>query len=88
VLIIVLVTGFASAQVTRRREAVPILEYIKQTWHTLTRTNRDLASAAVDPKYYPLPDGRWPIYVSREADLREIEKRLEQEMAPADRRKV
>ena len=75
------------AQLARQRE-VPILEYIKQTWHALTRTNGGLASAAVDPKYTPLPDGRWPVYVSRQANIREIEKRLELEMAPADKQKI
>ncbi len=33
-----------------------ILDYIKQTWSVLTRSNRDLAKAAVDPKFKPLPD--------------------------------
>ena len=87
-LILILAIILSSAQVTRRQEPVPILEYVKQTWHTLTRTNRDLASAAVDPKYYPLPDGRWPIYVPRQANIREIERRLEHEMAPSDKRKI
>jgi len=77
-----------SAQVARRPEPVPILDYVKQTWHTLTRTNRDLASAAVDPKSHPLPNGRWPVYVSRQADVSEIEKQLQHEMAGPDRRKV
>ena len=77
-----------SAQVARRQERAAILVYIKQTWHTLTRTNRDLASAAVDPKSHPLPDDRWPIYVSRQSDIREMEKRLDREMTPSDKRKI
>jgi alpha,alpha-trehalase len=77
-----------SAQVARRQERAAILVYIKQTWHTLTRTNRDLASAAVDPKFHPLPDDRWPIYVSRQSDIREMEKRLDREMTPSDKRKI
>jgi alpha,alpha-trehalase len=85
---LVLIAAIISyAQVTARYE-VPILEYIKQTWHSLTRTNRDLASAAVDPKYPPLSDGRWPVYVSRDANKREIERRLEQEMAPPAKQKI
>src|SRR5436305_11332893 len=27
--------------------------YIRRSWHTLTRSNRDLAAAAVDPKFKP-----------------------------------
>jgi alpha,alpha-trehalase len=30
-----------------------IREYIRRSWHTLTRSNRDLAAAAVDPKFKP-----------------------------------
>ena len=88
VLILIVAITLSSAQVARRQEPVPILEYVKETWRTLTRTNRDLASAAVDPKFYPLPNGRWPVYVSRQSDLSEIEKRLEHEIARSDRRKI
>jgi len=78
----------SAQQVARRQERAAILVYIKQTWHTLTRTNRDLASAAVDPKSHPLPDGRWPIYVPRQSDIREMERRLDREMTPSDKRKI
>ena len=61
-----------------------ILDYFKQTWSVLTRSNRDLANAAVDPKFTPLPDGRWPVYVARGDDLQKIEKGLRQEMPAAD----
>ncbi|HXJ38769.1 MAG TPA: trehalase family glycosidase [Bryobacteraceae bacterium] len=88
VLIFSLATILSFGQVASREERVPILKYIEQTWHTLTRTNRDLASAAVDPKSKPLPDGRWPIYVSGQSDIREMERRLEHEMAPSARRKI
>ena len=65
-----------------------ILDYIKQTWSVLTRSNRDLAKAAIDPKFTPLPDGRWPVYVARGDDLQKIEKGLRQEMQPADFKKI
>jgi alpha,alpha-trehalase len=87
VLILISATISCYAQVATPRK-VPILDYITQTWHTLTRTNRDLASAAVDPKYPPLSDGRWPVYVPRQADIREIEESLEHEMAPSDKQKI
>ena len=48
------------AQVARKAPPPPILDYIKQSWKTLTRSNRDLAKAAVDPKFHALPNGRWP----------------------------
>ena len=78
----------ASAQVATRQERAAIHDYIRQTWHTLTRTNRDLAAAAVDPKSHPLPDGRWPVYVSRQSDIRETERQLEGEMTPSDKRTI
>lgn len=87
-LTIAFATLLFSAQVARRQERAGILVYIKQTWHTLTRTNRDLASAAVDPKSHPLPDGRWPVYVSRQSDVREMERQLDREMTPSDQRKI
>lgn len=65
-----------------------ILDYIKQTWSVLTRSNRDLAKAAMDPKFQPLPDGRWPVYVARGDDLQAVEKSLRNEMQPADFQKI
>src|SRR5205807_4026561 len=66
----------------------PILDYIKQTWSVLTRSNRDLAKAAVDPKFKPLPDGRWPVYVAPGDNLQSVERVLHKEMQPADFQKI
>lgn len=60
-----------------------ILEYVKQTWAVLTRSNKDLATAAVDPKFHPGADGHWPVYVPRGADLQLIEEGLRREMPAA-----
>jgi alpha,alpha-trehalase len=65
-----------------------ILDYIKQTWSVLTRSNRDLAKAAIDPKFQPLPDGRWPVYVARGDDLQKVKKGLRNEMPSADFQKI
>jgi hypothetical protein len=35
-----------------------------------------------------LPDGRWPIYIFRQSATREMERRLDREMTPSDRRKI
>ena len=51
----------------------PILTYIKASWKMLTRSNRDLAIAAVDPKFHPAEDGRWPVYVAEDESLPAIE---------------
>jgi hypothetical protein len=53
----------------------------------LTRSNRDLASAAPDPKF-PSAHGTWPVYVSRTEDLQRVEKQSRQEMKPEDFRRI
>ena len=61
---------------------VDIRAYIAGTWDTLTRSNRDLAKAAVDPKFPAPADGRWPVYVSARTDRAAVEAALEREMLP------
>jgi alpha,alpha-trehalase len=87
-LIILALASTLSAQVATRPQPAPILDYIKQTWHTLTRANRALAAAAVDPKYHPLPSGRWPVYVPHDSKLSDIKKQLESEMTIFDVKKI
>ena len=68
-------------------------EYIRRGWRTLTRSNRDLAAAAVDPKFKPketsgnLSDSsryRWPVYVERYENIQAIKRRLRARMSAAD----
>jgi alpha,alpha-trehalase len=66
----------------------PILEYIKRTWAVLARSNRTLATAAVDPKFQPEADGRWPVYISAAEDRARIEAQLQREIPPADLRLI
>jgi alpha,alpha-trehalase len=61
----------------------PILEYIASTWTVLTRSNRTLAKAAVDPKFHAAPDGRWTVYVPPREDLNRISAQLRGEMGTA-----
>jgi alpha,alpha-trehalase len=61
-----------------------IRKYIKQGWHTLTRSNAQLAKAAADPKFHLQPGARWPVYVPRREDLKRIEQTLRAEMSPED----
>ena len=60
-----------------------ILEYIQQTWKVLTRSNSNLATAAVDPKFHPDADGRWPVYISRTEDVQLVEEGLRRQMPAA-----
>jgi alpha,alpha-trehalase len=78
---VVLLPAFASAQ-SAAPARVDIEKYIADTWNTLTRSHRDLARAAADPKFPATPDGRWPVYVPADANLTEIGKELQREMEP------
>lgn len=65
-----------------------IRKYIKQSWHTLQRSNAKLADAAVDPKFKTAAGSRWPVYVSRKEDFNEVEARLRKTMPEADFAKI
>ncbi len=60
-----------------------ILQYINQTWKVLRRSNRTLPLAAVDPKFQPDPQGKWPVYIPRNGDLKEVERELRSEVPEA-----
>jgi alpha,alpha-trehalase len=78
-----LLTGGLIAQETAPLPQQPILTYIKQTWGTLTRSNKNLAQAVIDPKFRPEADGRWPLYISRSEDAQLVEEGLRREMPAA-----
>ena len=63
-----------------------ILSYIKQTWITLTRSNRNLSSAAADPKFKANQNGRWPVYVPA-AEFQRVKTELSH-VQPEDLKKV
>ena len=64
-----------------------ILDYIHRTWSVLTRSNRDLATAAADPKFQSGSEPR-PVYVSRAENLSRVEEQLHREMSPTDYQKI
>jgi alpha,alpha-trehalase len=57
-------------------------------WSVLTRSNRNLASAAVDPKFKP--SAQWPLarLRSRQRECAADRRRLRRDMAPADFEKI
>ena len=73
----------AAAAIALLAQPAPILEYIRATWDVLTRSHRNLASAAIDPKFHPAPDGRWIVYVPRSENLSAIQAALRQEVPEA-----
>jgi alpha,alpha-trehalase len=66
---------------------VPIFDYIQHTWDTLTRSHKDLAAAAVDPKLDHSVNGRWPVYAPQN-DFERIAEQLHSQMKPADLEKI
>jgi len=64
-----------------------ILDYIHRGWTSLTRSNQNLASAAVDPKFAPGADGRWRVYTAAEQQSR-VEQELRATLKPAELAKV
>jgi alpha,alpha-trehalase len=67
-------------------ERVLILTYIKQTWKTLTRSNANLAVAAVDPK--SAPETRPLVYVPGAEDFAAIERRIRNAMPAQEFQKI
>jgi alpha,alpha-trehalase len=79
---------FAAAQTTPKPQPEPIQDYIRRMWSVLERSNRGLASAAADPKFHPLPNGRWAVYIPAAENRQAIEHELRREMASADFQKI
>ena len=82
------VAALAFSQVAPPPERQPILDYIKQTWAKLTRSNRTLAASAADPKFQAGPGGRWPVYVARDEDLKTIQQQLRRDLTAEDFQKI
>jgi alpha,alpha-trehalase len=88
--LILLLAGLAPARAQSRAtpaQLEKVHEYIRRSWHTLTRSNRGLAAAAVDPKFKPAEHPsryRWPVYVARDENMDAITRRLRAEMPAGD----
>ena len=61
-----------------------IFDYIRRTWATLTRSNALIAKAAIDPKFKPLPNGRWPVYIAATEHQADVERDLRAAMKPGE----
>jgi alpha,alpha-trehalase len=64
-----------------------ILDYIKSTWSVLIRSHQDLAAAAIDPKFHPSANGRWPVWIAEHEDIVRVERELRRTMK-ADFQKI
>ena len=78
----------ALVALSARAQAPPITDYIARAWTTLTRSNKNLAAAAVDPKFPVGPSGKWPVYVARTENLEQVERDIRAQMPAADFGKI
>jgi alpha,alpha-trehalase len=77
-----------ASDIASAQQLQAIRDYIKQNWTTLKRSNAGLAEAAVDPKFHPTAEGRWPVYVSRKEDFKRIEGQLRSQLSPESFAKI
>lgn len=76
--------SFGFADLPPARELDALRHYIKQSWTTLTRSNRTLPVAARDPKMHRPPGEPSPVYVARDEDPERIAAELARILSPAD----
>jgi alpha,alpha-trehalase len=62
--------------------------YIKKGWTTLSRSTRDLAKAAPDPKFPRAAGQGWPVYLPADEDRAAVEATLKATMTPEDRARI
>ena len=91
ILIAALLLANAPAQTKQRattEQLRAIESYIQESWRTLTRSNIDLAQAAIDPKFR-VPSGQPSVvYISGKEDIRRVESLLQRQMAATDFGKI
>jgi alpha,alpha-trehalase len=61
-----------------------VRQYIKQGWHTLTRSARDLPRAAPDPKIRRAPGEPAPVYLAADEDRAATEQKLRAVLSAED----
>jgi alpha,alpha-trehalase len=82
------VAAAASADALSPARVAAVRAYIKNAWTTLSRSTRDLAKAAPDPKF-PRPSGQpWPVYLPVEEDRARVQSELKATMTPEDLAKI
>ena len=77
-----------AATVVAWAQSPSVTGYIMQGWGALTRSNKGLATAAIDPKFHVGPNGRWPVYVGRTEDLARVEREVRAQMSAEEFGKI
>lgn len=60
-----------------------IFQYIKENWRTLSRSNKDLAKSAADPKFGSQTERAF-VYIPRSENFQAVAAKLEREMSAED----
>ena len=71
-------------QIDEIRNFDEIRAYIKDSWNTLSRSNRNILASAPDPKVDHQPGTPWPVYISANEDRSKIERAFQQILSPED----
>ena len=61
-----------------------VRKYIKTGWTTLSRSSRDLPTAAKDPKLPRQPGSPWPVYVSMKEDRDRVAREVREVLSPKE----
>lgn len=81
------VHAFAQTERASPEQLGKIFTYIKENWSVLSRSNRDLAEAAFDPKF-KAGSGKAIVYLPPKENRSEIEKKLRRQMRAEDFQKI
>jgi alpha,alpha-trehalase len=70
----------AAQQLPDQAQLARVHEYIKMSWSTLSRSNRDLLKALPDPKMPRKPGEPWLLYVSQQESRTRVQEELSREL--------
>jgi alpha,alpha-trehalase len=84
-LVLVLFTlGAWQSALPSSAQIAAVRKYIKTAWTTLSRSNRDLPTAAKDPKLPRQPGSPWPVYVSMKEDRDRVAREVREVLSPKE----
>jgi alpha,alpha-trehalase len=69
-------------------QTAAVRRYIKETWHTLTRSVRDLPRAAPDPKLHRAPGEPAPVYLAADESRAATEQKLRGLLSAEDLKQI
>jgi alpha,alpha-trehalase len=80
--------GAQQARLPSATQIADVRAYIRQTWHTLTRSTRDLPKAAPDPKIRRGPGEPSPVYLAADESRAATEQRLRDVLSADDLQRI